>query len=320
MTPGSERHLLSQKARRLDHLHLGDDTRMAEGISLAYAEICENRQEKVASRIILLTDGFTQDIRESYEWAKRAKEKGLAITTMGLGTEFNEDLLIPIADTTGGNAYYIEKPDQIPDAFRKELGAALGIVYHNLKLNLRNTPGVELRRVHRVLPELGNIEITPSNNEKTTCFLGHYDPGLPPALLLEFTIPPWGNGSYRMTEAMLSWEGENGGSATHSITADIVIQMEDSVEEIPNTKVMEVVKKVGAFNFGIYALESAEKSDQTTAVRQLKLAATQLEQVGESSLAADMAETADRLQNRGKLDSMATKRLKYETRMISRKS
>jgi len=319
MTSGKERHKLAQKARGLEYIQLGDETCMAEGINIAYSEIREKQGPKMASRVILLTDGYTQDVKECYEWARRAQGKGLAITTMGLGVEFNEDLLIPIAEMTGGNAYYIEKPGQVSDAFRRELGAALGIVYRSLKLHVNNSPGVELRRVHRVLPELGNIEKESSLKGAATCFLGHYDPGSPPAVLLEFVIPPWGEGEFRMADMRLSWEGENGETADTGFNTEIVVKMERFPVGTLNSRVMDVVNKVSAFKFGNFALENAENADQAAAVKRLRLAGERLIEVGETDLAAQMKIMADRLQKRGQIDSNATKKLRYETRMISQR-
>ena len=319
MTPGKDRHLLAQKARGLEYIQLGDETRMATGINLAYSEIREKQGPKMASRIILLTDGYTQDVKECYEWAKRAQSKGLAITTMGLGVEFNEDLLIPIAEMTGGNAYYIEKPGEVSDAFRRELGAALGIVYRSLKLHLNISSGVDLRRVHRVLPELGNIETDSFQMETATCFLGHYDPGSPPAVLLEFVIPPWGEGAFRIADMRLSWEGENGKTADTGFATEIGVKMERSPVGSLNSRVMDVVNKVSAFKFGNFALENAGDVDEVAAVNRLRLAGERLIEVGETDLAAQMEIMANRLQKRGKIDSNATKKLRYETRMISKR-
>jgi len=262
MTPGKDRHLLAQKARGLEYIQLGDETCMATGINLAYSEIREKQGPKMASRILLLTDGYTQDVKECYEWAKRAQSKGLAITTMGLGVEFNEDLLIPIAEMTGGNAYYIEKPGQVSDAFRRELGAALGIVYRSLKLHLNISSGVDLRRVHRVLPELGNIETESFLKESTTCFLGHYDPGSPPAVLLEFVIPPWDEGTFRIADMRLTWEGEDGKIADTGFATEIGVKMERSPVGSLNSRVMDVVNKVSAFKFGNFVLENAGDEDE----------------------------------------------------------
>jgi Ca-activated chloride channel family protein len=319
MTSGAERSKLVQSARDLEYLHLGDETWMAEGLSLAYSEVREKQKAKIASRVILLTDGFTQDVKECYAWARRARKIGLAITTMGLGVEFNEDLLIPIAEMTGGNAYYIETPDQIPDAFRQELGAALGVIYRNLKLHLKPSAGVGLRRVHRVLPELGNVEQDSSTDGGHTCFLGHYDPGVHPTFLLEIALPPWSEGTYRLASVGLSWDGDNGNGAVRSIPLEIVIQMQRSPAATLNSRVMDIVDKVGAFKFGNYALEHAHNSDRTSAVKRLQKAASRLVDVGEPTLAVEMERMADVLQKQGQLDSNATKRLRYDTRRITQR-
>jgi hypothetical protein len=317
MTSGIERNKLVQNARDLEFLHLGDETCMADGLALAYSEIREKGQGKLANRIILLTDGYTQDVKACYEWARRARKIGLAITTMGVGVEFNEDLLIPISEMTGGNAYYIETPNKIPDAFRQELGAALKVSYRNLNLHMQPSTGVSLRRVYRVLPELGNVEQDSVSGTGQTCFLGHYDPGAPPAFLVEIIIPPLGAGRYRVVKMGLSWDGENGERVQTSLASDIVVKLETSPAAMVNNRVMGIVEKVGAFKLGNYALEHAHHEDRNLAVNRLRQAADRLTAVGEPSLAVEMARMADLLQHLGQLDSNATKRLRYDTRRIT---
>ncbi len=317
MSLGKERGKLIQKARDLEYLHLGDKTCMAEGLAMTYAEIRENQLENLASRIILLTDGYTQDVKECYEWARRARDIGLAITTMGVGASFNEDLLIPIAEMTGGKAYYIETPDQIPGAFRKELGAALRVNYRNLMLYLKPSKGVEVRQIYRVLPELGNVEGETSNDKSQSHYLGHYDPTAPPAFLLEIIVPVLSTGVFRLLQMDFSWEGDHTVSKSHTIQEDIIIKIESSSKNVMNQHVMSVIDKVGAYKLGNYALEHAQDKNRDTAVKLLQTAAARLEHVGEKELAREMSQTADVLQKEGKLDSNATKRLKYDTRLIT---
>ena len=136
---GAERPRLRLAARELEQTRLGDETQMAEGMAMGLAEIERRGSRSHAARMILLTDGHTLKVNECYQWADRARQAGVKLTTMGIGAEFNEDLLIPLADSTGGSAYYIETPDQIPDAFRKELGSVQRITYRNLEVKLQLT-------------------------------------------------------------------------------------------------------------------------------------------------------------------------------------
>ena len=86
-----------------------------------------------------------------------------------------------------------------------------------------------------------------------------------------------------------------------------------------NSRVMDVVNKVSAFKFGNFALENAGDENEVAAANRLRLAGERLIEVGETDLAAQMEIMANRLQKRGKIDSNATKKLRYETRMISKR-
>jgi Ca-activated chloride channel family protein len=317
MLSGNERGRLIKNAHDLEFIHLGDETRMAEGLEMAYKEIRETQGDRIASRIILLTDGYTKDAKECYYWAKQAQEVGLAITTMGVGVEFNEDLLIPIAEMTGGNAYFIEKPERIPDAFRKELGSALGVRYHNLKLHMNSSVGVEIRNVYRVLPEMGNIERETEPGGLLACHLGNFDPNFPPAFLFEIVVPALDTGTYKILKLDLSWDDGEGDIGSNFISEDITATIGGSLSVGFDERVMAIVDKVGAFKLGSYALDNVDDGDQIGSVKRFQMAASRLAEVNENKLAEEMSRMADKLQKQGKLDSIATKRLRYDTRRIT---
>lgn len=320
-SPGTERARLQQTARELEYLHLGEGTNMPAGLASAFDEIHHHSNEKFASRLILLTDGHTRNVNECYEWAKRARDVGLTLSTMGVGNEFNEELLIPLADITGGNAYYIESPDQIPDAFRKELGVAFRISYSNMNVRLRLPTEVELRRVHRVMPGLGNFDHGDRYNGSYKLPLGNYDPGVPIGLLLEFLIPGWVEGSYRIANAVLSWDDPENTSITSRIEQDAVIKLANNGTGTLDKRVLNIVERVGAYKFGTHALETAVNSlEKESATQKLRAAASRLDKLGENSLAGALASQADSLERQGSIDPNTTKRLRYETRHIVTKT
>ena len=338
VTSGKEGSLLrrlTQAARQLEYLNLGDGTLMAEGLALAFDEI--NRQPGQASRLVLLTDGHTLNVKECYAWAKRAREAGLPLTTVGVGSDFNEDLLIPLADTTGGNAYFIEKPDQIPEAFRKELGTALGVSYRNVEIKLQLPTSVELRRVHRVLPELGTFDQGPNLNGSYALLLGNYDPAVPVALLLELIIPAWQAGSYRLSQVVFAWDDPwNRDHSLEGMTRpyqrqDVVITLGEprtpgansetlELGTTPftlNQRVMNIIERVGAFKQGVQALESAQSGDKGIATVRLRQSATRLLDMGELTLANAMLHQAETLERGEAMDPNTTKKLRYETRRLN---
>jgi Ca-activated chloride channel family protein len=323
--PGTERARLRLAAHELEHLRLGDDTQMADGMAMGLAEIERRAGGRHAARMILLTDGHTLKVNECYEWAERARKAGVKLSTMGVGSEFNEDLLIPLADATGGAAYYIETPDRIAEAFRQELGAVQRVTYRNLELKLQLAHAVELRQVYRVLPELGLFDPGPNMDGSYALLLGDYDPGAPVSLLLELIVPPWKAGGYRLAQALLTWEDPTAPLARQNVRQDILIEMAEGAPEQQVERVMNFVERVGAFKMGAYALDHAQSAalsdnpqDRDAATVRLRQAATRLLDLGEVALANSMLQQADNLESSGSLDIEATKKLRYETRKITK--
>jgi Ca-activated chloride channel family protein len=323
-SPGKERSRLHQAAKELEYIQLGDDTQMAEGLALAFDEVQRAPADAYATRLILLTDGHTRNVNGCYDWANQARRSGMKLTTMGIGVEFNEDLLIPLADTTGGNAYYIETPEQIPEAFRHELGAALRISYRNVEVKLQLSGGVELRRVYRALPDLSDFDPGPNMEGSYALLVGDYDPAAPVAMLAELIVPPMEEGSFRLAKAMLAWDDPSGELARQNSREEIVAQFSNKVTAPLNERVMNFVEKVGAFKMGTLALDAAQTASKSSdpsvkgaATLRLRQAATRLLDLGEHELADTMLQQADGLENSGSLDPEATKKLRYETRRMT---
>ena len=217
LTQGRERERLQRAVYELETLNLGDGTEMASGMALAMGQLQEYtdkserqgtavQQHSTAARMILLTDGHTRNVGECYAWARKANLAGIKIATMGIGVEFNEDLLIPLADLTGGSAYFIETPAQLPEVFRQELGSALHVRYGDVEIKLRLTEGVELRRVYRVLPEMGLFDSGPNMDSSYSLSIGDFNPDAPVGLLVELVVQPAQPGAYRIAQSMLAWD------------------------------------------------------------------------------------------------------------------
>ncbi|RLC63129.1 MAG: VWA domain-containing protein, partial [Chloroflexi bacterium] len=130
-TGGADKRRLVDVLDRLETLQLGDDTYIGRGMALGLQELRRGAEEGVADRLLVLTDGFTQDEDDCRAWAARALQFRIPVSTMGLGGEFNEELMIPIADQTGGEAYLLEEADDVPAAFARELQRAQAVRYRN---------------------------------------------------------------------------------------------------------------------------------------------------------------------------------------------
>ncbi len=84
--------------------------------------------DKALSRVLLLTDGLANtgetDPGAIAHMAGDARRSGVRVSTIGLGLDYNEDLLQAVAEGGGGKYYYVESPVQLARIFEEELNAA----------------------------------------------------------------------------------------------------------------------------------------------------------------------------------------------------
>lgn len=318
--PGSEKRSLLGAVDGLDRFRLGDETRIGRGMKQGLEALQQGASPGLAPRMLVLTDGFTLDEQDCRAVAAQAVRYRIPISTMGLGGEFNEELMIPIADQTGGEAYLLEDAEDIPPAFARELRRAQAVQYRNTEMKLRLTPGVEVRAVHRVRPSIASMEAV--NEGGSYSFpLGDLLAGEESALLVELIVPPRPPGVYRLAQALLACDHPAGGMAGLKARADIMAEytgdMARAAQVVP--RVMHAVEAVSAYRLHARAQADLAAGDVAGATRRLRAAATRLLEMGEAELAAEMERQAADLEHSGQADPQRTKKLRYETRRLTQK-
>jgi Ca-activated chloride channel family protein len=126
--------------QHLDRVKSSGTTNLSGGWLEGINHVTVHRHDDYLNRVILMTDGLAN--RGITEFArlvaigKQKYEAGISTTTMGLGDDFNEDLLIAIANASGGAFYFIESPEAAPSIFQEELRGLLNVVGQNLTISL----------------------------------------------------------------------------------------------------------------------------------------------------------------------------------------
>jgi Ca-activated chloride channel homolog len=332
MTSGNDKQRLFQAAQDLECIKLGDMTQMAEGMALAYTQLEQLEAEKYSRRMILLTDGHTNNVKACYQMAEKIQREGIKLSTMGIGSEFNEQLLIPLADLTGGNAYYIQSPDQILQAFLNEIGSALNISCRNLEIKINFPNGSKILKSYKVKPQVSPIEpfvevrnIRQSDTYTYSLFLGDYDPSEQTALLLEVDFPFVTIGTHPFVQLLLTWEELGAKLLRQNQRVQLQLKLVDDGPTLSNQRVMDLVKMVQLYEFGNEALSTAQKAiridnalEKQNATIKLQQAATSLLDMGVHDLGNALSRQAELLINKGYVDPDAVKNLRYETRRITK--
>lgn len=132
---------------RLDRIEADGMTNLSGGWLTACQGVAKHQGgEGQLDRVLLLTDGLANrgitDQGELIEHARQLRLRGITTSTMGVGVDFNEELLEAMARHGGGRFQYVETAKAIPDCVGGELGELLEVAARSLALEISLPPGV----------------------------------------------------------------------------------------------------------------------------------------------------------------------------------
>jgi Ca-activated chloride channel homolog len=123
-------------------------TNLSGGILEGYSQVIGTKKEGYVNRVLIMTDGLANEGITDPERIKKIAasmylEEGVALSTFGLGADYNEDLLTMLAETGRANYYFIDNPDKIPGIFAAELKGLLSVVAQNSLVEVAIPEGLE---------------------------------------------------------------------------------------------------------------------------------------------------------------------------------
>jgi uncharacterized protein YegL len=106
------------------------------------------KHKKDNNLVLLLSDGQANvgetDLEKIGQRAAEAREKGLLVSTLGVGVDYNEALMTEIATQGGGRFYHIQEAGKIPAFVAGELGEVAALAARELAVHLNLPEGATL--------------------------------------------------------------------------------------------------------------------------------------------------------------------------------
>lgn len=169
---------------RIDELYADGYTNLSGGLLEGCAQLDKRLDEPGIHHVILLTDGLANrgvtDLNALVRMVEQCAGRGISVSAIGVGAEYNESLLARVAQAGGGRYAHVQKPDQIPSAFERELGQLLSVVAQNARLRIDLPQGVE------PFQAFGRNEALPPG--KTELILGDLASGEERTLLVKLRV------------------------------------------------------------------------------------------------------------------------------------
>lgn len=193
----------------------GNTTNLYDGLMLAAQQVASIGDPSRATRMIVLSDGDPtagiKDFQSLVNQAGEIKSRGITVTFLGFGPDYNEELLAGMAKKAGGNYYYIPRPELIPEVFRTELQKLMTSVARNLSLNIKLSRWVSMRSPQQL--ESGHTTIPLADLEQGSNLEQVFD--------FEFNNHPLG--FYRVANGRLTYDDCVSGK-TETIDLDFIME------------------------------------------------------------------------------------------------
>ncbi|MGD8860546.1 MAG: VWA domain-containing protein [Myxococcales bacterium] len=126
--------------RTVRSLQAGGSTNLHAGLLAGYQEVLHDFDSGRQNRVILLSDGVpTAGITSTasiLDTSRGYNSDGIGLTTIGLGSDFNIDLMRGLAQQADGNFYFLEDSGAVSEVFEEELSFFVVPVAFDLSLEL----------------------------------------------------------------------------------------------------------------------------------------------------------------------------------------
>jgi len=133
---------------RVHRINSGGGTNLGGGLHNGIATLMQTTETHRQRKVILISDGLANHgITSPVElgaMAASASEFNLAVSTVGVGYDFNEVLMTTIADHGAGNYYFLEDPQDFARVFEKEFETTRNIAAGGVEVRIPLRDGLQL--------------------------------------------------------------------------------------------------------------------------------------------------------------------------------
>jgi Ca-activated chloride channel family protein len=143
---------------RIQQVGARGSTAIFAGVTEGASEVRKNMDARRLNRVVLLSDGLANvgpSKAEDFSQLGRALLKeGISVSTIGLGKDYNEDLMLQLARAGDGNHAFAAAPDDLIKIFNKEFDDVLAACAQTVSIDVDLGPGA---RVVRAVSREGDI-------------------------------------------------------------------------------------------------------------------------------------------------------------------
>ncbi len=292
-----------------------------QGMKLGIKEVARGRRNTV-SQIFLITDGVNKQGSDErcFKLAKLASEYSITINTLGLGNNWNQDVLETIADSANGTLVYIEKPEIAVPKFRTLLTRLQSVGLTNCRLTIELNPGVrlaEFKPIAQVSPETVELPINLDGN-LIELHLGDLMTNLEKVILVNLYINQLPLGEHPIAGIKLIYDDPAlGRNNLEHLPIPIYVEFTTNHQSQINPQVQHSILTLAKYRQTKIAEMKLAEGDRDTAITMLKNAANMALQLGDKLGAAVLQDDVMKLEQGAELSAEDQKKTRLVAKIIS---
>lgn len=265
---------------RIEGIQPGGNTALFGGVTQGASEIRKHIEDKYVHRVILLSDGLANVGPSTPEELGRLGvsllKEGISVTTVGVGLDYNEDLMTKLAQKSDGNSYFVESSEDLSRIFSAELGDVLNVAAKKVRVVVECPEGV---RPISIIGREGRI-----TGQRVELRLNQLYGGQKKYALLELDVSGKPNDtSLELASANVTFDDPLAGRS-NTVNAMAVVKFsrdKAKVEKSVNASVTTSYEMTLSALTQEKAIALADRGNTREAIEALKKSASRLRSVGE---------------------------------------
>jgi Ca-activated chloride channel homolog len=303
----------------IDLLEIGGGTQMALGMRAAIEEVKKNLASNRLNRVLVLTDGQTYEETACLDLANQNRDQ-MSFSAMGVGVEFNEKLLMRIAQDSHGKYHFIGNSSEIPGIFEDELTGLRAVSVRNGKIDVTLSQGVQVREAFRASPEIYSLGTPLLEDRKVTYEIGDLEANLPGSVLLTLVLPPRRPGAVRIGQAAFRYEVPGASERASNIDVTVEYTLDRALTSKRNGRVMNLVDQVSIAKLQAKAEEELKLGNVDRATRLLGNAIQGTQRLGNIKATHALVGLMDQVKKTQTLQTKAAKTTLLQAQAVVRKT
>jgi Ca-activated chloride channel family protein len=285
-------------------------TQMAPGLCNGEAQLRKQPGGSASRTVLLLTDGLAIDEEECRETAQALAALSARIVALGVGEEYNEDLLADLASVTHGKPYDFRDMTLLPDIFEAELGSATRQVIADVEVSVKTVRDVQLVSVARVYPSLADLDAT-----QKPLKLGSLEAGDHTVFVLELDVPERPAVRARLAQIGVTYSVPGQGYRGETPPIDVAVEYttDESLAASVDPEVMGYVQQRNVDSLVRQATQQAETNPEQAA-KTLRIARSMTQRLGNRGMTVALGKAEEELRSRGTIAIGTRKTIKLGAR------